>query len=192
MIKITWIFLMDRKANKNFHELIRTGRCQAVMGYPGSSAFGETDCLFSILFDMLWKWQANFTVHQHSLLPCSLLLSPCMKWNSCLMNLSDSDFPALLWSLDLLYTRLAICSMYLLHEGPLIFFSRISVSSLPDPVTLETLCPSTESNTLGTDYQDGKLCHFGNLPGSEHKLGGLKVSLNNMVVFEMKIHFHRK
>lgn len=119
------------------------------MASPASTAFGETDFLFRILFDMLWKWQANFTVHQHSLLRCSLLLSLCMKCNSFHLSLSDFFSPSEVHRF--LYTHLAICSTYLFHEEPLTSFLHTSVSSLP--VTLETLCPGTESKPLGMDCQ---------------------------------------
>lgn len=107
------------------------------------------------------------------------------------MSLSDSDFSALLWSLDLLYIHLAICSIYLLHEGPLASFSCTSVSSFPDPVTSGHCALAQRTNPLAWTTRMEN-CHFGKLPGTEYKLGGIMLSLNNTIVFEMKIHFHRK
>lgn len=83
---------MTRKSIKDLHKPTRTGSFQEVVSSPGSTAFGEADFLFSLMVDVLWKWQASFTVHQHSLLPCSCLQSPHMKLQGCHKKNSDLDF----------------------------------------------------------------------------------------------------
>lgn len=144
------------------------------MGSPGSTA-------------VWWSWLSlqdhGWHASQVTSLPTALYISlpffpvflSChnMKWQGWHKNHSGLDFFTLFLNLDLLQT-LFDNLFYISALWALGF--HVPVSTVAEPVTLGTLCSGTEMELLGLDYQDKKLYHFGNLPGSEYELNGPKVS----------------
>lgn len=150
-------------------------------------------CLVKLIFSS-GSWLKCFTsdkltkctVHQPPLLSCTSVLSQHTKWQGWHKNHSGLDFFFTLFLyLDLLQT-LSDNLFYIFALWALDFRVPLSLDSIAEPVTLGTLHSGTEMELLSLDYQDKKLCHLGNLPGSEYELHRPKESKCITSTFHLK------
>lgn len=133
---------------------------------------------------MLYKWQA-YQVHCTSASPSFLHFCPITTHKMTQEPLRFGFFFTFFLYLDLLQT-LSDNLFYIFALWALDFRVPLSLDSIAEPVTLGTLRSGTEMELLSLDYQDKKLCHLGNLPGSEYELHRPKESKCITSTFHLK------